>query len=205
MHRGRRHYHVLASGVRKWLGEHSVRDPAEFMILPYNGVQPDIPSSVFVAPTATVIGDVELEDEVSVWFNTVLRGDVSSIRVGARTNIQDGSILHGQLVEYDVRLGSGITIGHGVIVHGCVIEDDCLIGMGARLLNGSTIGPESIVAAGAVVTERTVVAQRTLVAGVPAKVIRDLGEEEIEMIRHTGRRYLEYMRVYLDSLGSAST
>ena len=118
------------------------------MILPHNGIEPDIPSSVFVAPTATVIGDVELEDEVSVWFNAVLRGDVSSIRVGARTNIQDGSIFHGQLGEYDVRLGSGITIGHGVIVHGCVIEDDCLIGMGARILNGATIGPESIVAAG---------------------------------------------------------
>jgi carbonic anhydrase/acetyltransferase-like protein (isoleucine patch superfamily) len=175
------------------------------MILPHSGIEPDIPSSVFVAPTATVIGDVGLEDEVSVWFNTVLRGDVSSIRVGARTNIQDGSILHGQLGEYDVRLGSGVTIGHGAIVHGCVIEDDCLIGMGARILNGATIGPESIVAAGAVVTERTTVAQRTLVAGVPAKVIRDLGEEEIEMIRSTGRRYLEYMRVYLDSLGSAST
>lgn len=173
------------------------------MILPYNGIRPRIPPSVFVAPTATVIGDVEVGEEASLWFGAVLRGDVAPIRVGARTNIQDASILHGQKGEYDVRLGSGITVGHAAIVHGCVIEDDCLIGMGARVLNGALIGRESIVAAGAVVTERAVVPPRTLVAGVPAKVIRELREEEVEGIRRACQRYLEYMRVYLHSLGPA--
>ncbi len=137
---------------------------------------PDLSEALFVAPGATVIGQVKLSPGVSVWYGAVLRGDVAEILVGEDTNIQDGAILHGD-PDCPVILGCRVTVGHRAVIHGTVIEDECLIGIGAIVLNGATVGSQSIVAAGAVVTRP--VPPRSLVAGVPARVIRPVTEAEI--------------------------
>ena len=152
------------------------------MIRSYQGRSPQIPASCYVDLSAQVIGDVTLGERSSVWMNAVLRGDVNSIRVGANSNVQDCSILHGQRNLYRVDVGDWVTIGHNATVHGCVVEDEVVIGMGATILNDSRIGTGSIIAAGAVVPEHTVVPPRTLWAGVPAKMRRELGEKDRALI-----------------------
>ena len=131
-------------------------------------------ASIFIASTATVIGDVRLGDQVSIWFNTVLRGDINFIQIGHRTNIQDNCVCH---LENDIPciVGSDVTVGHNAILHGCTVEDGCLIGMGAIVLNGARIGKGSIIGAGAVVKEHMVVPPGSLVVGIPGKIIRDCG------------------------------
>jgi carbonic anhydrase/acetyltransferase-like protein (isoleucine patch superfamily) len=167
------------------------------MIISFQGVSPKIPNSVFIAPDATIVGDVEIGEESSVWFKTVVRGDVNYIRIGRRTNIQDGCIVHVTVNTWPTLIGEGVTIGHGAIVHGCRVEDFCLIGMGARILDGARIGRYSIVAAGSVVREGTVVPERTLVAGVPAVPKRQLKDEEIAELEASAARYVEYKNTYL--------
>jgi carbonic anhydrase/acetyltransferase-like protein (isoleucine patch superfamily) len=158
-------------------------------ILPHGDEAPRFGAEVFVAPTAVVVGDVELGDRVSVWWGAVLRGDVHSIRVGADSNVQDGTVLHGTLGEWPVVIGARVSIGHQATVHGAVVEDDCLIGIGARVLDGARIGAGSLVAAGALVREGMQVPPRSLVVGVPAVVKRELTERELELIRRTPPRY----------------
>ena len=158
--------------------------------------EPVVHPTAYVAPGAVILGDVTLAEEASVWFNCVLRGDVHSISVGKRTNIQDLTLCHGMLGRFPVVVGDDVTVGHCAILHGCVIEDGCLIGMGARVLNGAVVGAGSIIASGSVVREGMKIPPRSLVAGVPAKVKKELGTEEMELIKMYGGNYLSYMRTY---------
>ena len=166
------------------------------MIRSYQGHTPQFPKSCYVDHSAQLLGDVILGDQSSVWMNAVLRGDVHSIRVGARSNVQDCAVLHGQRNQYPVIVGDWVTIGHNATVHGCVVEDEVLIGMGAVILNGAVIGTGSIIAAGAVVPERTIVPPRTLWAGLPAKQRRELGDTDLKLIREYAQNYLDYVAMY---------
>ena len=167
------------------------------MIRCYQGRLPQIPASCYVDPSAQVIGDVTLGERSSVWMNAVLRGDVHFIRVGANSNVQDCSVLHGQRNLYPVIVGDWVTIGHNATVHGCVVEDAVLIGMGAVLLNGCRIGEGSIIAAGAVVPEETQIPPKTLRAGVPAKLRRELSDKDRALILEYAQNYLDYTEIYL--------
>ncbi len=167
------------------------------MIRSYQGQAPQIPASCYVDPSAQILGDVTLGEHSSVWLNAVLRGDVNSIRLGACSNVQDCSVLHGQRNLYPVIVGDWVTIGHNATVHGCVVEDMCIIGMGARVLNDSRIGEGCIIAAGSVVPEHTVVPPRTLWAGVPAKLRREISDKDRALIREYAQNYLDYVEIYL--------
>jgi len=167
------------------------------MILTYQNISPQFASGVFVAPNATIIGDVEIGVESSVWFNTVIRGDVNSIRIGSRTNIQDLTMCHVTLDKWPLIIGNGVTIGHGAVVHGCVIHDFCLIGMGARVLDGAEIGHHSLIAAGALVREGDKIPPYSLVAGLPGQVKRRLDDAEIKNLEDSATRYVNYSRTYL--------
>jgi carbonic anhydrase/acetyltransferase-like protein (isoleucine patch superfamily) len=167
------------------------------MLLPYNNVFPKFANGVFVAQNATIVGDVEIGEDASIWFNTVVRGDVNYIRIGAKTNIQDLCMCHVTLDKWPLIIGEGVTIGHSVVVHGCIIKDYCLIGMGARILDGAQVGPYALIAAGSVVRERFVVPEYSLVAGVPAEVKRRLTDEEIKNLTASADRYVSYKNTYL--------
>lgn len=160
------------------------------LILPFDGKTPRLGSDVFVAPNATLIGDVELGDGASVWFGAVLRGDIGWIKIGPRTNIQDLACLHLTEGVSNVWVGADVTVGHGAILHGCLVGDRCLIGMGSVLLDNAEIGEGSVVAAGSLVPPRMVVPPRSLVRGSPAKVIREVTEEEAKMGIHGAGNYL---------------
>jgi carbonic anhydrase/acetyltransferase-like protein (isoleucine patch superfamily) len=167
------------------------------MIRSYKGKSPVIPESCFVDDSAQIIGDVVLGEHVSVWMNAVLRGDVHSIRVGAHSNIQDCSVLHGMKEHYDVVLGEYVTVGHSVTLHGCRIEDRCLIGMGSIILNGAQIGAGSIIAAGTLIPEKTIVEPGSLWMGSPGKFRRKLNEKDQESIMRYANNYLGYKESYL--------
>lgn len=167
------------------------------MVRSLRGFTPQIPASAYVDVSAQVIGDVVLGENASVWMNAVLRGDVNSIRIGAGSNVQDCAVLHGMRDLYPVIVGERCTIGHNATVHGCVLEDDVLIGIGAVVLNDARIGAGSIIAAGAVIPEHTVIPPRSLVAGVPGKVKRSLGDDDLAMIRKYAQNYLDYTEWYL--------
>ncbi len=175
------------------------------MIRSYQGKLPHIPASCYVDASAQVIGDVVLGENSSIWMNAVVRGDVHSIRVGANSNIQDCSVVHGMRHRYPVVIGDWVTIGHNVTVHGCTIGDACLIGMGVRILNDARIGEGSIIAAGAVIPEHTVVPPRTLWAGVPGKQRRELSDGDREMILQYAKNYLDYTKIYLEETRGAAS
>jgi carbonic anhydrase/acetyltransferase-like protein (isoleucine patch superfamily) len=166
------------------------------MIRAYRTVLPRIDPSAFVDESAQVIGDVEIGAESSVWMNVVVRGDVNRIRIGRRTNIQDGSVVHVMRATHATVLGDEVTVGHGVILHGCTVHDRCLIGMGAILLNGVEVGESSIVAAGSLLPEGMRVPPRSLVLGHPAKVRRELSDEEVASIAGYAERYVGYSKDY---------
>lgn len=166
------------------------------MIEQFLSKTPKIPSSVFVAPGAKIVGDVEIGEDCSIWFNAVLRGDVNLIRIGRRTNIQDGAIVHVTFKKNSTLIGHDVTVGHGAILHGCTVRDHVLIGMGAKVLDGAVVGRQVIVAAGAVVKEGYEVPERTLMAGVPAKPVRALTEDEIQSIEQSAERYIKYADTY---------
>lgn len=167
------------------------------MILPYNDHRPQVAPSAFIAGSADLIGDVTIGPHSSVWFRCVLRGDVNYIRIGARTNIQDGSVLHGMKDLYPVTLGDDVTVGHNVTLHGCAIESLCLIGMGSIVLNNARIGAGSIIAAGSLVAENTVVPPRSLFMGSPARFRRHLTDDDLDLIRRYAANYLTYKDAYL--------
>ncbi|MGV9456892.1 gamma carbonic anhydrase family protein [Streptomyces sp. NPDC003635] len=160
------------------------------MIKGIGGREPKVSEDVFVAPTASVIGDVTLREGASVWYGAVLRGDVERISVGASSNVQDNCTLHAD-PGFPVSVGERVSIGHNAVVHGATVEDDCLVGMGATVLNGAVIGAGSLVAAQALVPQGMVVPPGSLVAGVPAKVRRELSEEERQGITLNGTMYAE--------------
>ena len=148
----------------------------------------------FVDDSAQVIGDVEIGDDSGVWMNAVLRGDVNRIRLGSRTNIQDGTIVHGMRETHPTMVGDEVTVGHAAILHGCVIEDRCLIGMGAIVLNGAVVGTGSIVAAGTLIVEGMVIPAGSLVMGNPGRVRRATSDDEVTSIRRYAENYVGYKR-----------
>jgi carbonic anhydrase/acetyltransferase-like protein (isoleucine patch superfamily) len=167
------------------------------MIRSYKGITPVVPVSCYVDPSAQLIGDVVLGEQASIWMNAVVRGDVNSIRIGAKSNVQDCAVLHGMRNLYPVIVGEMVTIGHNATVHGCVLEDAVLVGIGATILNNARIGEGSIIAAGAVIPEQTVIPPNSLVAGVPGKIRRTLGDEDRKMILKYAQNYLDYTAIYL--------
>ena len=162
------------------------------MLRSYQGRFPIVPATAYVDPSAQVLGDVTLGEHSSVWMNAVLRGDVNSITIGVGSNVQDCAVVHGQRNVYPVVVGNGVTIGHNATVHGCTLEADVLIGIGAG----------SIIAAGALVPERTVIPPASLVTGVPGKIRRVLGETDLALIRQYARNYLDYTKIYLGEAGA---
>ena len=171
------------------------------MLRSYNGTFPQVHVSAYVDPSAQLIGDVVLGENASIWMNAVLRGDVHSIRVGANSNVQDCSVLHGMRGKYPVILGEWVTVGHSVTLHGCVIEDRCLIGMGSLILNNARIETGCIIAAGTVIPENTIVPPNTLWMGVPGKQRKELGDADQEGILRYAKNYLEYKDQYLKEAG----
>jgi carbonic anhydrase/acetyltransferase-like protein (isoleucine patch superfamily) len=163
------------------------------VILPVNGIEPQWGENCFIAPNATIVGDVIMGTDCSVWFNAVIRGDVNSIRIGNKVNIQDGAVLHCTYLKTKTIIGNNVSIGHNAIVHGCTIADNVLIGMGAIVMDDALIGSNSIIAAGAVVLEGTHVEEGTIYAGVPAKKVKNIPQELISgQIERIAVNYLKY-------------
>ncbi|MFI5782479.1 gamma carbonic anhydrase family protein [Nocardia sp. NPDC051570] len=158
---------------------------------------PQIDDSAWIAPNATVIGRVRLAEQVGIWYGAVLRGDIEDITVGAGTNIQDGCVLHAD-PGFPLTVGTGVSVGHNAILHGCTVGDDVLVGMGATVLNGAVIGSGSLIAANALIPENAQIPPGSLVAGVPGKVRRELGEAELERIRLNAAVYLHNLAVHRD-------
>jgi carbonic anhydrase/acetyltransferase-like protein (isoleucine patch superfamily) len=166
------------------------------MLRPFRGRMPLVHATAFVDASAQVIGDVELGPDASIWMHVVVRGDVNTIRIGARSNLQDGTVVHVMHGTHPTRIGDDVTIGHAAIVHGCTIGDRVLVGMGAILLNGVEIGEDSIVAAGSLVPEGTIVPPRSLVMGSPGRVRRTLDDAQVASILEYAANYVRYKEDY---------
>ena len=166
------------------------------MLRPYRGRLPVVHPTAYVDASAQVIGDVEIGADSSVWMNAVVRGDVNLIRIGQRSNVQDGTVVHVMHETHPTRIGDDVTIGHAAIVHGCTIGNRVLIGMGATILNGAVIGDDTIVAAGTLVTECAVIAPRSLVMGSPGKVRRTLSDDDVASILEYAANYVRYKKDY---------
>ena len=167
------------------------------MIRTFQGIRPTIATSAFIEDTAVMIGDVVIGEDSSVWFNTVVRGDVHSIRIGRRTNVQDLCMLHVTQDTHPLVIGDEVTIGHHVVLHGCTIQNRVLVGMGAVIMDGAVIGEDSVVGAGALVTEGTVVPPKSLIFGSPARLRRPATEKEVAWIKQSAENYVRYSRQYL--------
>jgi carbonic anhydrase/acetyltransferase-like protein (isoleucine patch superfamily) len=173
------------------------------VILKYKDLEPKIEKDVFIAPSADIIGDVHIGENSSIWFGTVVRGDVHKIRIGKRTSIQDLSMVHVTHYKkadksdgHPTIIGDDVTIGHKVMLHGCTIEDACLIGMGATIIDGAVIGKESIVGACSLVTKNKKFPPRSLIMGSPAKVVRSLTDEEVQELYNSATRYVDFKNNY---------
>lgn len=163
------------------------------LILAVNGILPKMGKDCFIAPNATVVGDVVMGDLCSVWFNTVIRGDVNSIRLGNKVNVQDGAVIHCTFERTGTLIGNNVSIGHNAIVHGCVIEENVLVGMGSIIMDNARVGSNSIIAAGAVILENTMVEPGSIYAGVPAKKVKDISKDLIEgEINRIAENYIKY-------------
>lgn len=171
-----------------------------FMIKSFQNTHPKIHETAYVTDDAIIIGDVEIGAESSVWYGSILRGDVNSIRIGARTNIQDGTIIHVSRQTHSTVLEDEITVGHRVTLHGCHIETGCLIGIGAIVLDGVRVGGNSLVAAGSLLTPNTIIPPRSLVMGSPAKVKRELSDAEVKDLEKFWRNYVELSRIYKNQI-----
>ncbi len=166
------------------------------MIKPFQKTHPTIHETAFVAENSVIIGDVLIGEQASVWYGSILRGDVNYIRIGNRTNIQDGSVIHVSSKTHPTILEDEITVGHRVTLHGCYIERGCLIGIGAIILDGVRVGEKSLVAAGSLLTPNTIIPPRSLVMGTPAKVKRELSDDEIANLEKSWRNYVLLSEVY---------
>ena len=170
------------------------------VILPVNGKSPEMGENCFIAPNATIVGDVTMGKECSVWFSAVIRGDVNSIRIGNKVNIQDGAVIHCTYKKAKTTIGNNVSIGHNAIVHGCTLEDNVLVGMGAIVMDNVIVGTNSIIAAGAVVLENTVVEPGSIYAGIPAKKVKMISEELIKgQINRIADNYVMYSGWYKES------
>lgn len=168
------------------------------MIKSFQNLTPKIHESVFIAENAVIIGDVEIGAQASVWYNCVLRGDVNYIRIGAGTNIQDGTIIHvSRGAEFPTIIENNVTVGHSATIHGCYIETGSLIGIGAIILDGARIGKNSLIAAGSLVTPNTIIPERSFVLGAPARVKRELSDEEIADLQKFWENYIKLSEIYL--------
>ena len=165
-------------------------------IYPYQGKLPKIDPSVFIADGVQIIGDVEIGRDSSLWYNSVVRGDVNYIRIGQRTNVQDGAVLHVTYKKFPLIIGSNVTVGHSAVLHAAKIEDFCLIGMNATVLDDARVGRYCLIAAGAVVLGGTVIPEGMLAAGVPAKIVRPLTVEERKMLEQSAQNYIDYVAEY---------
>lgn len=171
-------------------------------LYPYEDLFPKVHNSVFLADGVRIVGDVEIGEFSSVWYNTVIRGDVNYVKIGNMTNVQDCSMLHVTNGKYPLNIGDKVTIGHSVKLHGCTLQNLCLIGIGSIVLDGAVVEENSIVAAGAVVKPGFIVPGGKLVAGVPARIVRDLTKEEIEDLEVSALRYKKYSEITIKSLKS---
>jgi len=170
------------------------------IILPVNGVSPQFGDNCYIAPNATVVGQVTMGSDCSVWFNAVIRGDVNSITMGNKVNVQDGAVIHCTYQRAATKIGNNVSIGHNAIVHGCVIEDNVLIGMGAIVMDNCKVGTNSIIAAGAVVLEKTNIEPGSIYAGVPAKKVKDVSPEMISgEIDRIANNYVLYSGWFQDA------
>lgn len=168
------------------------------IIKPFNGISPRIDPSAFIAEGAVVIGDVEIGPGASIWYGCVLRGDVNHIRVGANTNIQDGTVVHVSRVDFPTIIEDEVTIGHGAMIHGCTIKRGSLIGIGAVVLDGVVVGAESFVAAGSLVTPGTIIPPRSMMMGSPARVKRTLGDDEVAHVQTFWQNYVTLSEIYIN-------
>jgi carbonic anhydrase/acetyltransferase-like protein (isoleucine patch superfamily) len=169
------------------------------LLYPINGRSPQFGTNCFIAPTATIVGDVQMGNDCSVWFNVVIRGDVNSIHIGNKVNIQDGAVIHCTFQKTKTLIGNNVSIGHNAIVHGCVIDSNVLVGMGAIVMDNVKVGSNSIIAAGAVVLENTVIEPGSIYAGVPAKKVKDVSEELISgEINRIANNYVTYSGWFKD-------
>jgi len=167
------------------------------MLRAFQGIAPTVPASCYVEDTGIVIGDVVMGEHCSVWFHTVIRGDVHFIRIGHRTNVQDLSMLHVTHDTHPLIIGDDVTIGHSVVLHGCTIKDRVLVGMGSIVMDGAQIGEDCVIGAGSLITEGTVVPPKSLVLGSPAKVKRPVSDKELAWIRESAQNYVRYARLYM--------
>ncbi|HCY77556.1 MAG TPA: gamma carbonic anhydrase family protein [Ignavibacteriales bacterium] len=176
----------------------------EVKLFPYLDLFPEIHPTVFLASGVKIVGDVKIGQDSSVWYNTVIRGDVHYVKIGAMTNIQDCSMLHVTNGKYPLNIGNKVTIGHSVKLHGCTLQDLCLLGIGSIVLDGAVIESNSMVAAGAVVRPNFIVPSGKLAAGVPARIVRDLTSEEISDFEKSAYRYKKYTEITVDSLNKVN-
>ena len=177
-----------------------IEDGNSAKLYTYKGICPKIHKSVFLCDGVKIIGDVEIGENCSIWFNSVIRGDVHYIKIGNNTNIQDMCMLHVTNGKHALNIGSNVSIAHSVTLHGTTIKDNVLVGIGAKVLDNSVVNSFSLVAAGSLVRENFVVPEGVLVAGVPAKIVRDLNEREIEMIKKTPLNYVNYSNEFRKSI-----
>lgn len=166
------------------------------LILPFRGTYPKIADDAFIAPGAVIIGDVEIGSKTNVWFGCVIRGDVNTIRIGERTNIQDGTVIHVTRKTGPTTIGNGITIGHSVLLHACTLEDDCFIGMHSTVMDFATVKSGGMVAAGALVTPNKTIPSGQIWGGNPAKFLRDMKQEEKDYIPISAENYIKLAREY---------
>jgi len=174
------------------------------VILPVEGAYPSLGKNCFIAPNATIVGDVQMGNDCSIWFNAVVRGDVNSIRMGDKVNVQDGAVIHCTYQKTKTVIGNNVSIGHNAIVHGCTIEDNVLIGMGAIVMDNAYIGSHCIIAAGAVVLEGTQVPAGSIYAGVPAKKVKDTPDSLVNgEINRIANNYIKYAGWFRDATNQA--
>lgn len=165
------------------------------MLIEYGGIKPGVHQTAFLASNCTVIGKCGIEENCSIWFNTVLRADVDGIRIGRNSNIQDNTVVHCSR-GFPTDIGENVTVGHSAIIHGCSIGDNCIIGMGTSILDGATIGNNCIIGANSLITSGKTIPDGVLVMGAPGKVVRALTKEEMEEIRHSAARYVALSKEY---------
>lgn len=169
------------------------------LILPVRGIAPQIGNECFIAPNATVVGEVVMGDFCSVWFNAVVRGDVNAITIGHHSNIQDGAVIHCTYQKHKTMIGNYVSIAHNAIIHGCTIEDEVLIGMGAIVMDGAVIKKNAIVAAGAIVLQNTIVEEGTIFGGNPARFLKNVSAEQAEIFLRTANNYVMYKEWFKDA------
>ncbi len=166
-------------------------------LLPYKGIFPQVWKDSFIAPSADIIGDVEIGSQCGIWFNCVIRGDVAKIRIGDRTNIQDGTVIHVTRDGHPTIIGSGVTIGHNALLHACTLQDSCFVGMGAIIMDDAIVESGAMVAAGTIITPGKIVKSGQLWVGNPGKYVRDLSEEEVAHIKVSEENYVKHVKEYL--------